>query len=209
MIFIEPSTKNKIFDGNNITEYLSEYRAALNHALSLVSSEELDKTFQLLLDARENDRKIWVAGNGGSAAISDHLCCDFTKGTRFSARKSLKTSSLSSNVSLLTALANDFSYEEIFAQQLEMLATKNDLVILISSSGNSPNVVKAAEWAKINSLTTISMTGFTGGKLANICDVNLHVPIENYGVVEDAHQVLMHTLAQFITKFNLSNNKSL
>jgi phosphoheptose isomerase len=202
MSFVDPSSRNKLFNADTIYDYLLEYKKELSNALEKVSASDLNKVFDLLQDARRYNKRIWVAGNGGSAAIADHLCCDFTKGTRFTSKKSLKTNSLSSNSATLTAIANDFGYDQIFLQQLEMLSNKDDIVILISSSGNSENVIRAAEWANDNGLTTISLTGFSGGKLSKITKINLHIPVNNYGIVEDAHQILMHSLAQFISKVN-------
>lgn len=142
--------------------------------------------------------RIYVAGNGGSASISDHLCCDFTKGTYSPESPGIKTYSLVSNTAMLTALANDFSYEDSLSKQIEMYATPTDLLILISSSGNSVNVVRACQAAQAKWMKVIALTGFNGGKLAQICDVNLHVPSTNYGIVEDTHQSLMHIMSQLL-----------
>lgn len=202
MTVVDPSSKNKIFPANNVFEYVLEYTKALSMALSEVSKLELDNIFNLIQIARENNNCIWVAGNGGSASIAEHLCCDFTKGTGHSSHKSLKTHSLISNTSMLTAIANDYGYEDVFCKQLEMLSKKEDIVILISSSGNSKNVINAAEWANSNGLTTVSFTGFSGGLLSKISKYNLHLPFENYGIVEDAHQILMHCFSQFISSQN-------
>jgi D-sedoheptulose 7-phosphate isomerase len=105
---------------------------------------------------------------------------------------------LSSNLPLISAVANDIGYEDTIVFQLCRLAKQGDIVILISSSGNSPNILKAAKWAVDYGVLVIGMTGFSGGKLKELSDISLHVPIKNYGVVEDCHQSLMHIIAQFI-----------
>ncbi len=110
----------------------------------------------------------------------------------------IRTLSLVSNPALLTAIANDVEYTEVFAAQLELLAKKGDLCLLISSSGKSANVVRAAQQAESMGLYRIGMTGFDGGELGKIVNVHLHVPSENYGVIEDAHQSIMHTIAQYL-----------
>lgn len=194
---LDPRSKNEVFSTETISGYLQEYSNALNQAVTKVSPKELEKAFQFIKQASESGKVIYVAGNGGSAAIADHLCCDFTKGT-YTQGNCLKTFSLTAHTALLTALANDFSYEESFSKQIEMLGSDKDCLILISSSGNSPNVLRAAEMAKKQNIKTIGLTGFSGGELGKVVDAHLHVPFNNYGLVEDAHQTLMHVLAQYL-----------
>jgi D-sedoheptulose 7-phosphate isomerase len=191
---------NVWFDTESIGTYLDEYAAAVKDALSRVDKKALDKAFRLVIETAGRDGHIYVAGNGGSASIADHLCCDFTKGTHFEERRSLKTTSLVANNAVVTAIANDWGYDDCFAFQVTALARKGDLLILISSSGNSENVFRAAQEAKKIGASTIGLTGFGGGKLSKEVDVSLHVPFKNYGVVEDAHQMLMHVIAQFVKK---------
>ena len=176
--------------------YVRQYTHDLEAALERVSETALDGAYRTITTAVSEARRIFVAGNGGSAAIADHLCCDWTKGTHSAALPPLRTHSLVSNVALLTAVANDFGYDDVFARQLEMLGSPGDVILLISSSGNSPNVVAAADTAKRIGITTIGLTGFSGGALATRVDYSLHVPYANYGLVEDSHQILMHTFAQ-------------
>ncbi len=200
MTDIDPRFKNKMSSSNNISEYLSSYVQDLSKAISSLSQEALQSVETLLLKAIEQCNRVYVAGNGGSAAIGDHLCCDWMKGTYVAGQPSLKVHALASNTAVLTALSNDFSYEKSFSAQLEMLAEKNDIAVLISSSGNSPNILAAAEIARKKGMKIIGMTGFEGGKLKNLCDISLHIPIQNYGIAEDAHQILMHVFAQMINK---------
>ncbi len=143
---------------------------------------------------------IWVAGNGGSAAISDHAVCDTTKLTYVNGKPPVKSISLASNGPMLTALANDFAYEDVFSKQLEYYLEPDDAVLLVSSSGNSPNVVKACKYANSRNVPTIAFTGFSGGRLKEIAQVSVWIPVDNYGMTEDIHQSLMHVISQYISK---------
>ena len=141
---------------------------------------------------------LWIAGNGGSAAIADHTVCDCTKGTHVEGHPSLRTVSLASNVAMLTALGNDIAYDAVFAEQLKYYLTDRDAVLVVSSSGNSPNVVRACEYANARSVPTIAFVGFKGGRLAEMARHVVHVPVDNYGIVEDTHQSLIHALTQYM-----------
>lgn len=194
----DPRAKNEIPEASSISEYFLAYAAAIKEAAAKVSPKELEKAFNLLNKAAQSDVKVYVAGNGGSASISDHLCCDFLKGTYFPGKNTLHVHSLVGSVGLFTALANDYGYEKSISHQVEILGKPGDLIILISSSGNSPNIVKAAEAARARQMNVIGMTGFTGGELSRLSHASLHVPINNYGMAEDLHQMLMHTFTQYL-----------
>jgi D-sedoheptulose 7-phosphate isomerase len=196
----DPRFKNQLLnrDVERVGDFLKSYVEALTQALETVSAEQLDRVVALLIASLNNGNTIFVAGNGGSAAISDHLCCDWCKGTRVEGRKSLHVHSLSSNFALISAIGNDYGFEDVFSTQLEMFAKKGDALVLISSSGNSPNILKALRKAKELGVDTVGFSGFSGGELAKNADINLHVNFPNYGVVEDSHQILMHVLAQFL-----------
>lgn len=140
---------------------------------------------------------IWIAGNGGSAAIADHAVCDISKGTHVEGRPPLRAVSLAANGHLLTALGNDLSYDDIYAEPLKYYLTERDAVLLVSSSGNSENVVRAARAAKAAGVPTIAFTGFSGGRLREEADHAVHVDIANYGIVEDIHMSLIHVLTQW------------
>jgi D-sedoheptulose 7-phosphate isomerase len=143
---------------------------------------------------------VWVAGNGGSAAISDHTVCDVTKGTHADGMPPFKSVSMASNGPMLTALANDISYDEVFSKQLEFYLGSEDAVLLVSSSGNSPNVIKACEYANSRGVPTIAFTGFSGGKLKELATISVWIPVDNYGMTEDLHQSLIHVITQYIHK---------
>ncbi|MBI1861647.1 MAG: SIS domain-containing protein [Deltaproteobacteria bacterium] len=194
----DPREKNQTPHAKTISEYLNGYVETVQAAVRTVSPEKMDLVFSLLKEKLEQGAQIFAAGNGGSAAISAHLCCDWVKGTRMEGEPTLKVHSLMENTSLLTALANDVSYEEAVAEQIKAYGKAGDCVILLSCSGNSPNVVRAAQVARQMDIDVISMTGFDGGKLAAFSDISLHVPANNYGMIEDCHQMLMHVFSQYL-----------
>lgn len=194
----DPRRFNKTFSEESPHRYLVDYSKALSEAVQKVDPVALDAACQLLLKTRLEGGRIFVAGNGGSAAISEHLSCDWQKGVHLAGQNCLKVECLTSNTSLLTAIANDYGYDKSFAFQLELAeVSKLDVVVLISSSGNSENVVQALKYAKEQGAQVIGLSGFSGGRLKTESDISLYVPFDNYGVVEDAHQSLMHVLAQF------------
>jgi D-sedoheptulose 7-phosphate isomerase len=183
---------------SNIKDFFEDYQKSILYGLSHVNSLSLEQASAALHLTRKGGGRVFVAGNGGSAAISEHLTCDFSKGTSCPGANNLKVHSLSSNLPLITALGNDIGYEDIFSEQMDLQEFDfKDTVILISSSGNSPNIIKAAQWAKHQKSPIIGLTGFDGGNLKDLSTISLHVPIKNYGIVEDCHQAIMHVLAQF------------
>jgi D-sedoheptulose 7-phosphate isomerase len=181
-----------------ISDYFSDYRAMLNQALGQLDQAELTRAAYLLDVAISAGRTVYVCGNGGSAAIANHWVCDFMKGLRTSTDLMPKIISLSANLELNMAIANDISYAEIFVYALQALGQKNDVLLTISSSGNSENIVRAIDWAKANGMQVISLDGFKGGRAHANADVSLHIPANNYGLVEDAHHAIMHMLAHYI-----------
>ena len=174
------------------------YFEQLSRAGESVSPASLDAAGALLGDAYERRATVFVCGNGGSAAISNHLVCDHLKGVQTDTTLRPRVVSLSSNIETITAIANDISYDDVFVYQFSTMAEAGDVLVTISSSGNSENIVRAAEWAKANGCPVIALTGFDGGRSAVLADVNLHVDADNYGIIEDTHQSLMHILAQYL-----------
>ena len=179
-------------------DYLGAYREEVARAWASLDAAAFDTAAALLGAAIEARRTVYVCGNGGSAAISGHLLCDVLKGVQTDTALRPRVVSLAAPLELITAIANDIAYDEIFAYQLRTMAAPGDLLITISASGDSENIVRALEWAGANGLAAIAMTGFSGGRSAGLADVNLHVAAENYGVVEDVHQSLMHCLSQYL-----------
>lgn len=141
---------------------------------------------------------VWVAGNGGSAAISDHTVCDCTKGTFVEGQPPFRTVSLTANVAMLTALGNDISYDDVFSEPLKYYLKPEDALLVVSSSGNSPNVVKACEYANAQGVPTVAFVGFKGGRLKDVAQHVVHIEVENYGIVEDTHQSLIHGMTQYM-----------
>ena len=178
--------------------FVADYASRMAAALKSVRASEVERAVTAMKRAVQADRLIFTCGNGGSAAIANHLTCDCSKGIATNTTLRPRVTSLSATVELITAIANDMSYPEVFAYQLKNAARPGDVLITISSSGDSENIVRAIDWAGENGMTTIALSGFSGGRSAQMADISLHVAAENYGVVEDAHQSLMHILAQYV-----------
>jgi phosphoheptose isomerase len=167
-------------------------------AAASVDRRRLAAAAERLARAYADGASVYACGNGGSASISNHLVCDHLKGGQTDTDLKPHVVSLSSNIELVTAIANDIAYDEVFVYQLRTLARAGDVLITISSSGDSENVVRAARWARDNDVDVIAMSGFAGGRTADLATIGLHVNGDNYGVVEDTHQALMHILAQYV-----------
>ena len=175
--------------------YFAAYAAELGRAAGAVDPSAVDRAAAILRTAIAERRTIYSCGNGGSAAISNHLLCDFEKGIQTDTSFRPRVVSLSANTELITAIANDIRYDDVFVYQLRTLAEPGDVLITISSSGDSENIVRAVDWARGNQVQTIAFTGFAGGRSAKLAAVNIHVAADNYGVIEDLHQSIMHILA--------------
>lgn len=188
----------------NLETVRDNYLSDLLFGVESVDIEILEKAYELIYHAVTNGRNIFVCGNGGSAAIAEHLSCDHSKGVNTNTHLLPKIICLNSNVALLTATANDKGYDQVFSYPLSLHGKAQDLLICISSSGNSGNIVNALVKAKEMGITTLSLTGFEGGIARMISDVNIHIPVNNYGVVEDGHQIIMHMLAQYIRRIHTS-----
>ncbi len=154
----------------------------------------LARAAELLLACHQRGGTIFVLGNGGSAATASHFACDLAKGTRTGNEPSFRVVPLTDNVPLLTAWANDTSYDRVFAEQLGALVRPRDVVVVISASGNSPNVLAAVEVAREMGATTIAMTGQNGGRLRRLTTLTIRVPTDSIEQVEDAHLVIAHSL---------------
>jgi len=179
-------------------EYWAKYAEAAAYAVKNVDTREIERAADFLYNLFCEGRTLYVCGNGGSAAISNHLLCDFAKGIQADTPLKPKVVSLASHLELITAIGNDFEFAEIFAYQLQTFASKGDALLTVSASGNSENIVRAIEWAKANGVGTIALTGFDGGRSSKLAEINLHVPASNYGIVEDVHQSIMHVFAQYL-----------
>ena len=183
--------------------FASDYLARLREASASVDLAAIESAAAVLTQVHSQHGIIYSCGNGGSASIANHLVCDHCKGVQSDTRLRPRIYSLSSNIEIVTAVANDISYNEIFVYQLSSLARAGDALLAISSSGDSENIVRASLWARENGIPVIAMTGFSGGRSAVIADVSLHVEADNYGIIEDVHQSLMHILAQHIRQTHM------
>jgi len=181
---------------------VSDYFGAFERVLAQVDLSACERTVRILHEARDRSATIYVAGNGGSAATASHWVNDLGKATKHSGKRPIRVMSLTDNVSWLTALANDEGYERVFTGQLENFATPGDVLITISASGNSPNLVRAVELAHEYKVTTIGLVGFDGGILKDKVEECLWVRTEKgaYGLVESAHAFLCHVLTDCLTR---------
>ena len=182
----------------------SAYAAELARAVGSVDMTQVASAAELLNDAYDREASVFACGNGGSASIANHLQCDHVKGVRNGTDLTTRVFSLSTNIELFSAIANDHGYEMVFEYQLQSLARTGDVLIAVSSSGRSPNIVRALEWANQHGLHTIALTGFSGGAARELASVSVHVPSDNYGIIEDAHQACMHLLAQYVRQSRMS-----
>ncbi|KPF85183.1 phosphoheptose isomerase [alpha proteobacterium AAP38] len=183
---------------DDAAEFTSLYFKRLYEASQTIQPGAMRAAADLLGDTVRAGNWVYACGNGGSAAICNHLHCDFAKGIRTSTNLRPRIHSLSAHLEMITAIGNDFSYDDIYAFQLSGIGQPGDLLITISSSGNSENIVRPLQWARDNGLRTIALTGFDGGRSARLANVNIHVAADNYGIVEDTHQSVMHILAQYL-----------
>ncbi len=184
--------------------YFGAYAEETARAASSVEAATFARAAEMLLEAYTGETVVFSCGNGGSASIANHLQCDHTKNVRKSTDLAPRVMSLTGNVELLTAIANDLAYEDVFLHQLQSQSRPGDVLVAVSSSGRSANIVRALVWAREHGLRTIALTGFDGGDARNVAEVALHVNSTNYGVVEDMHQTIMHALAQYIRQSRMT-----
>ena len=181
------------------SEYVKRYFEHLGEILQQIDHDAVAKVIELIMQARDQSRNIFFIGNGGSAATASHFANDLAIGsrTKFSP---FRVISLTDNNAVMTAIANDFGYEQLFVKQLEAVYREGDLLVAISASGNSPNVLKGVEYVKGRGGTTIGLTGFDGGQLKRMVDYALHVPTQKgeYGPVEDVHMIFDHVIGTYL-----------
>ncbi len=177
---------------------IDDYMAELHRVLDRTDRAEIARMSDLLFAAYEQGQQVFVCGNGGSASLASHITEDVGKGTlreadlRDESRRRFRILSLADNAPWITALANDIGYDQVFVQQLMHYGQEGDLLIAISGSGNSPNIIHAVDWANRHGLTTFGMTGFDGGKLRQMQTAGLHAPIDDMGMAESIHACVLH-----------------
>ena len=184
-------------------DFIAEINAYYEREKTVIDSlnrEEISAAMNALLDAYERGATVYVIGNGGSSATASHMVCDFNKGTCYELDKKFKFVCLNDNIPLLMALANDTDFEDVFYYQLLDRVTPSDVVLAISGSGNSHNIIKAVNYAKGVGATIIGMTGYSGGKLGHLSDYRLHVPVEDMQITEDIHMSFDHMIMQIFWK---------
>jgi phosphoheptose isomerase len=184
--------------------YFDAYAEELSRAAKSIEPAALERAAEILIEAYLTGARMFSCGNGGSASIANHMQCDHVKGIRTATDLSPHVLSLSTNVELLTAIANDTGYENVFVHQLQAQSKPGDVLIAVSSSGRSPNIVRALSWARDSGLRTVAVTGFDGGAAREMAEVSVHVDCTNYGIVEDLHQAVMHALAQYIRQSRMT-----
>ncbi|MBX9601029.1 MAG: SIS domain-containing protein [Bryobacteraceae bacterium] len=170
------------------------YKARLLSALDTVNLASVQRAIDWLREARDQDRQVFVAGNGGSAATASHFVCDMVKGASYQRDRRFRILALNDNTSTITAYANDVGYDAVFLEQLRNFARPGDLYLAISGSGNSPNVIRAMEYANQAGCRTIALTGRDGGKLGSLAQLHIHVAEPHMGRIEDAHHIICHMI---------------
>jgi len=180
--------------------YLNRYVEGLKSNLDGIPREKFSEIAEALAKARDKGKRVYVMGNGGSASTASHMACDLGKGAITPGKKRFKVVSLPDNTASLTAWANDTSYDNVFSEQLDNLLEEGDLVIAISGSGNSPNILKALELARKRKAKTIGLTGYDGGRMKQLCDICLIVPSDSMQKIEDAHLIVEHALSMYINE---------
>jgi D-sedoheptulose 7-phosphate isomerase len=171
-----------------------DYRTKLINTLNQLDLAKLDEAYAWLQEARAQGRTIFMTGNGGSAASASHFVCDMLKGASFGLSQRFRIMALHDNMPTLTAYSNDVDYHDAALEQLKNFASPGDVLIAISGSGNSPNVLRAMEFANANGLRTIAFSGRDGGKLAPLAQLNIHTGEQHMGRIEDAHMIALHML---------------
>jgi len=176
---------------------MDEYRERLAHALSEIPREQVIALGETLFRAYRDGKQVFILGNGGSSSTASHMAADLAKNTIAPNMKRFRIFSLNDNAAIMTALANDLGYENVFVEQLTNLVQAGDVLIAVSASGNSANVLKAMRYARSRSAEVVGLLGFDGGAAAALSDIPVIVPSEHYGVVEDAHLILNHILVDY------------
>jgi D-sedoheptulose 7-phosphate isomerase len=175
----------------------TEYKNEVLKALETVDLDKVSQAIELFKDARASGRHIFVCGNGGSASTASHFACDIVKGASYNRNQRFRIMALTDQMATLTAYANDVSYDCVFVEQLRNFAQQGDLVMGISGSGNSPNVLRALEYANSIGCKTVALTGRDGGKLGPLAQLNIQVNAPHMGRIEDAHMIVCHMIGYY------------
>ena len=181
------------------TKQIAAYFKKLKKTIDLIDLSDLNTLMNILEKAREEGSQIFIMGNGGSSATASHYVCDFNKGISMEQEKKFKLICLNDNIPSLMAYANDLSFEDIFVRQLKNYFQAGDIVIGVSGSGNSKNVLNAIQYANEHGGVTVGLTGYDGGKLKKMCRYGVHVPVDDMQITEDLHMVLDHCMMKILS----------
>jgi D-sedoheptulose 7-phosphate isomerase len=186
---------------DDAAEFARRYLQYLNEVLQAIDPEAIARFAKTLLDARARNATVYFIGNGGSAATASHFANDLSIGTN-SYERPFRVISLTDNQAIITAIGNDFGYEEVFVRQLRVMGKSGDVLVAISASGNSQNLIHAMEYARSVDIKTVAITAFDGGRMKQIADEVIHVPTgpKEYGPAEDAHMVLDHLVGSYLIR---------
>lgn len=196
----------------DLKEFIDRYLSEVKHCLTELEKDKIEIVIDLLVTAYKRNRKVFIVGNGGSASTASHMACDLGKGTLQrvydNTERRFRVISLTDNVALMTAFANDLGFEDIFVQQLRNLVETDDIVIALSGSGNSQNIIKAVEYAKSYGAITIGILGFKdGGKLGKLTDHLIITKSNHYGPIEDVQLIINHIITAWLAKIkNIHDN---
>jgi D-sedoheptulose 7-phosphate isomerase len=174
--------------------FTEHYKTELINAIEQIDLNKVDQAIEWFREARAAGRTIFICGNGGSAASASHIVCDINKGASYNRDLRFKMIALTDNLATITAYSNDVSYDVVFVEQLKNFAQPGDVVVAISGSGNSPNVLRAIEYANSAGCRTIGLSGRDGGKLGPISQLSIQVPVPHMGRIEDAHMIICHMI---------------
>ncbi|MBS3132503.1 SIS domain-containing protein [Candidatus Woesearchaeota archaeon] len=187
-----------------MVEFIKGYMEQKKKEMDSINPEDVKQVVNVLFDAWKEGRQVFIFGNGGSASTASHFACDLAKGTLQKIydpnEKRFRVISLTDNVAVMTAFANDVSYSDIFSQQLHNLVSEGDVVIAITGSGNSSNIIKGIEMAKRFKAKTIALLGFDGGKVKELVEHHILVKSDHYGRIEDCHLMLQHLISSYLHK---------
>jgi D-sedoheptulose 7-phosphate isomerase len=186
----------------NLTQYFKDYRKRLDGLLDKVDLDSLEKVIAIMVETFRNGSTVYVCGNGGSAATASHIQADFSFFVRYFTKFRPRVRALTDNMAMVTAVGNDTSFNDIFTEQLRCYYNPGDVVICISASGNSENVIRAAQYVNENGGKSIGFIGFSGGRLKDVCTVSLFTPNPNgdYGPIEDLHMIYDHLIVNYLSK---------
>ncbi len=177
--------------------FAESYRRDLSEAINSIDLQKVSQAIEWMKEAREAGRQIFVCGNGGSAATASHFACDMVKGASYKRNRRFRILALTDSLATITAYSNDVEYGAVFAEQLKNFARSADVVMAISGSGNSPNVLRAVEYANSIGCKTVALTGRDGGQLGAMAQLNIQVPVPHMGRIEDAHLVICHMISYY------------